>query len=811
MASKRDTQDLRSRAEARHHSRQRTGKPAEPPQGDLRHELEVHQIELEMQDDELQRTQARLELALARYQDLFDLAPLGYVTLRPDGRILKANLTVANMLGIPRLALTDARLIRYASPGHQDALSRHLQRVFAGLGAETCELELTRGDGSHVFVRLESTVQSVGDDLEPECLTAISDITEQQRREDALRKTQEQLRLFVEQAPISIAMLDREMRYLATSRRWVDEYGRGHKNLVGLSHYEVHPDLLERWKQVDRDALAGAFLKSDEDLWIQQDGSKHWLRWAVHPWTDDAGEIGGIIISVENITERKQAEEKLRQQLRLINAIADCAANAIFVTDSDGRVTFLNSEAERVFGYSEDELRGRVLHDVIHHHRPDGRPYPFEDCPNCFIYGRGERVRNQETVFFHKDGSPLAVACSNSALEVGGEVEGAVLVAHDISEVKRAEQALREADRRKDEFLATLAHELRNPLAPICNAVEVLKRKDPPDTAVQTARDIIDRQSRHMVRLIDDLLDVSRVTQGRLELRRERIGLEAVLEQAVEASRPHLERGQHQLDLSLPSPPITLDADPVRLTQVFVNLLNNACKYTSPGGRIALSAERDGTEAVVTVTDTGRGIAPEYLPHLFEMFARVESDFEQLHGGVGIGLWLARGLVEMHGGSIAAHSEGPGRGSTFRVRLPALAAEVEPVQGAVPGSVPACTRRRILVVDDNRDIVDSMVMLLEVNGHEVATAYDGLEAIEVAARYHPEVILLDIGMPKLDGYATCRRIRQEPWGKDTLIVALTGWGQSEDRRKSAEVGFDGHLVKPADPDDLIRLLDEYPG
>jgi CheY-like chemotaxis protein len=313
-----------------------------------------------------------------------------------------------------------------------------------------------------------------------------------------------------------------------------------------------------------------------------------------------------------------------------------------------------------------------------------------------------------------------------------------------------------------------------------------------------------------MVRLVDDLLDVSRITRGKLQLRRRTVLLSDVLEQALEATRPLVDRAGQQLDLELPAEPIELDADPVRLSQVFLNLLNNASKYTERGGRICLSARPDASDVVVGVADTGIGISAEHLPEVFRMFAQVGPSLERVQGGLGIGLALARGLVEMHGGSIEARSAGAGKGSEFIVRLPVLSE----VPAPAPTTAQACegaaegAGRRILVADDNRDNAQSLAMLLQLQGNEVETVYDGLEAVEAAERYHPDVVLLDIGMPKMDGYAACRLIREQPGGRDIRIIALTGWGQDEDRRKSKAAGFDDHLVKPVAPATLLSALAE---
>jgi PAS domain S-box-containing protein len=384
--------------------------------------------------------------------------------------------------------------------------------------------------------------------------------------------------------------------------------------------------------------------------------------------------------------------------------------------------------------------------------------------------------------------------------------------AADIIERRRAEQALRDADRKKDEFVATLAHELRNPLAPIRNAVQLLIAKGPSEPELDWARAVIDRQAQIMGRLLDDLLDVSRMSRNDLDLRKSRVDLAAVVESALETSRPVVEAGRHQLTVALPREPIRLTADAVRLAQVFANLLNNAAKYTPEGGHIRLSAERQGNDVTVSVQDSGIGIAADMLPSVFEIFSQAKSAQTQSQGGLGIGLSLVKWLVELHGGSIEARSSGPGQGSEFIVRLPVAAdssvAETEPPKDDC--SPPPVHKRRILIVDDNRDSADSMAMLLQALGHEVGTAYDGMQAIEAATALRPDVALLDIGMPHLDGYEAGRRIRQHPSCRNVLLIAMTGWGQDEDRRRTDEAGFDHHVVKPVDPGELMKLLAALP-
>jgi CheY-like chemotaxis protein/two-component sensor histidine kinase len=366
---------------------------------------------------------------------------------------------------------------------------------------------------------------------------------------------------------------------------------------------------------------------------------------------------------------------------------------------------------------------------------------------------------------------------------------------------------LKEADHRKDEFLAMLAHELRNPLAPLVNMLEVLKRSDSDTDLIPRVRSTLDRQLGQLVRLVDDLLDVSRITRGKLQLRRENVELAPILQQAIETCRPLADSEGHRLHVSLPSHPIALDADSVRLSQVFGNLLNNACKYTPPGGQIWLTAEERGNHAVVTVRDTGVGIPPEKIASVFEMFTQIDSSLERSQGGLGIGLTLVKRLVEMHGGSVEAHSPGQSQGSEFVVRLPILE-KIAPKAPLPSASRPAAVSRRVLVVDDNRDAAMSLAMLLKMTGNQTKTAHDGLEALAAAEEFRPDVVLLDLGLPKLNGYDVCRRVRHQPWGENMTLVALTGWGQAEDRRQSKEAGFDHHLVKPVDFPMLLSLLAE---
>ncbi len=402
-----------------------------------------------------------------------------------------------------------------------------------------------------------------------------------------------------------------------------------------------------------------------------------------------------------------------------------------------------------------------------------------------FLSGRGSRRYAERDLSIAKDlASRVAIAIENARLYA----------------------RLKEADRRKDEFLATLAHELRNPLAPIRNGLQLLRLSGGNGVPGEKARAMMERQLDQMVRLVDDLMDVSRINQGKIELRKERIDLAAVLTTAIETSRPLIEAMGHQLEVVLPEQALEVEADLTRLAQVFSNLLNNASKYSERGGHITLIAERQGSDALVTVRDKGIGIAADQLPRIFEMFSQVKSALERSQGGLGIGLSLVKQLLEMHGGRIEARSDGPGRGSEFIVRLPACSASQRHPH------IEACrpdikTALRILVVDDNRDSADSLAEVLGLMGGDTRTAYDGEEAVASALEFRPDAIVLDIGLPKLNGYEACRRIRALPGINRAVLIAQTGWGQDEDRQRTQSAGFDHHLVKPVDPDLLMKLLD----
>ncbi|MCA1588881.1 MAG: PAS domain S-box protein [Acidobacteria bacterium] len=519
-------------------------------------------------------------------------------------------------------------------------------------------------------------------------------------------------------------------------------------------------------------------------------------------------EFHGLPRVAERTKDLQQSEERHRT---LVEQIRDYA---IFRTDIHGRATTWNEGVERVLGFTEEEFIGQDIVESI---------FTPEDIRSGVAEQelRIAAVRDSasdDRWMMKKDGTRFfAFGVTTAIRDETGKLIGFSKVMRDQTDRKRLEDELRqvaadlsEADRRKTEFLAMLAHELRSPLAPIRNAMQIFRLKGGEMPDFQPAVDMMQRQVGQMVRLIDDLLDVSRITRGKIELKKQRIELDSVIHHAVEAARPGCESAQHELTVSLADHPIYLDADPARIAQILGNLLNNACKFTEPGGKIDLSVTVDSGYAEIRIKDTGIGVGPEQLPVIFEMFVQADTSLERTQGGLGIGLTLVKRLAEMHGGSVEARSEGTGKGSVFIVRLPLATESAESaVSRVLPDVAGRSGVRRILVVDDNRDSADSLAMLLTLGGHNIVDiARDGIEAVEAAGRLKPDVVLLDIGLPKLNGYEAARRIRAQAGSNGVYLIALTGWGQDEDRRRSSEAGFDAHLVKPVDYEKLSKLLDE---
>ncbi|HVE48474.1 MAG TPA: PAS domain S-box protein [Casimicrobiaceae bacterium] len=515
------------------------------------------------------------------------------------------------------------------------------------------------------------------------------------------------------------------------------------------------------------------------------------------------GAKAGRVWTFRDTTERKRAEAANA----LLAAIVQGSDDAIVAKDLFGVITSWNEGAQRMFGYAPEEAIGQPITMLIPRARLAEETYIL-DCIR-----RGERVEHFDTVRMRKDRTLIDVSLTISPVrDASGRVVGASKIARDITDRVRLEretrdqaQALSDLHRRKDEFLAMLGHELRNPLAPIANAVHILRLQKSDDPLQQQARAIIDRQVAQLTRLVDDLLEVSRITTGRIYLRQEPVALNGVVESACETVRPLIEQRQHALEVSVPPEQIWVSGDAARLEQVVVNLLTNAAKYTPDEGRLGVSLEQEGDEAVLRVRDNGIGIASDLLPRVFELFTQAERSLDRSQGGLGIGLALVQRLVEMHGGRVEVDSA-LGQGSQFVVWLPLTRTAAVPERSIAASLSASGNHARVLIVDDNVDAVQSVAILLQSCGHEVTTAHDGPAALAAAFEAQPDVVLLDLGLPGLNGYEVAKRLREHAVLRDVMLVAMTGYGLPADRQRTEEAGFDHHLIKPAEFEQLQQII-----
>jgi PAS domain S-box-containing protein len=542
----------------------------------------------------------------------------------------------------------------------------------------------------------------------------------------------------------------------------------------------------------------------DEGWRVRKDGTQFWANVVITAMRDPSGELIGFSKITRDLTERRRQEQEVRlseERFRLmVEAVQDYA---IFMLDPEGRVVSWNAGAERIKGYRPSEILGQHFSRFYPADRV-AAGWPEHELATARATGRFE----EEGWRVRKDGSRFwANVIITAVHDQSGELRGFAKVTRDLTEKRRIE-TLEKEGKQISEFLAMLGHELRNPLAPIRNAVAVMGAKGTADPTTSWAREVIERQVAHLSRLVDDLLDVGRITRGKITLQQERIDLADVVSRALEAARPLHDQRRHVIDVDLGPGPLPIRGDPIRLLQVFVNLLSNAAKYTPNGGHVWVRLRREGEEAVLSVRDDGVGMSADLVPRVFDIFVQGDRSLERADGGLGIGLTLVERLLALHGGTIRAYSAGPGEGSEFVVRLPVTERPPAESSLASPARVTRARARplRVLVVDDNRDAMESMAMLLGFWGHEVSTAGEGTAALDLVQQQHPHVVLLDIGLPGIDGYEVARQIRaQENVGKPVL-VALTGYGQAEDRQRAREAGFTLHLVKPVEPDALQRAL-----
>jgi PAS domain S-box-containing protein len=634
------------------------------------------------------------------------------------------------------------------------------------------------------------------------------DVSERRENEERLRQSEERVRLLVESVQdYAIFLLDPEGRVATWNAGAQRIKGYRAQEIIGRSFTTFYPqEALDRnWPAIELEHAKRLGRFEDEGWRLRKDGSRFWANVIITALRDSEGRLRGFAKITRDLTERRAQEERLRQSEERFRLLLEGLEDyAICMLDTDGRVASWNAGARKITGYAAEEILGERYDRFFREDDLDaGRPDQILDA------ARLHRRTEEQLSMCRKDHATFWGHLSMAALhDERGELRGFALLVRDLSERKRME-SLEEQGRHLTEFMAMLAHELRNPLAPIRNAVAIMSAAGELPEQVAWSRDVIDRQTAQLARLVEDLLDVSRITRGKLRLQSTPMDLEVSLQRAIEASHPLIDARHHRLEVKVP-PGLTVHGDMTRITQVFLNILNNSAKYTPEGGEIRIEASRDGNDAVVRVRDTGVGISPGLLERVFDLFAQGERTLDRSEGGLGIGLTLARRIVALHGGSIAARSDGPGRGSEFEVRLPLLQDGANEGRAAdAPLTTGSHTpRRAILVVDDNVDSANSMAMLLRLGGHEVEIAHDGPSALDRVSAHVPDIILLDIGLPGMSGYQVAEQVRARFDHHGALrIYAMTGYGQPQDRERSLESGFDGHLVKPVLPDELLRIID----
>jgi PAS domain S-box-containing protein len=761
----------------------------------------------------------------AQLRIISDSLPVLIAYATPDRRYRFNNRAYETWFGTSPEALAGRTMDEVLGAAAYAGIKPHLDRAFAG---ETARFR-SRLDYAGLGPRdvAGTYVPHVVDGQVRGIVILVEDVSEQIAGEQRLRDSEARLRLAMEGARMGTWFSD-----TATGRVIWDA---PHLRLLGydpqspppandaLWRERVHPEDRARVEQ----ALEGARRTADPfDLELRilraDDGEERWLALYGCFLESGDGSPHESIGVVFDVTARKRAElelerrgEELQTMLDLIPvgvAVAhDPRAERITLSPRLASMLRVDAPAARLDGglgavgaAADAPARRTAPYRCIR----DGRELRADELPMRVAAITGREVRNAEFDVVFDDGETLNLLSSAAPLfDPHGQVRGVIGAHVDVTGFKKVQAELEAADRRKDEFLATLAHELRNPLAPIRYSLRLLRPEAPPNTIVQV-RDTIDRQSTQMARLLDDLLDVSRITRNVIELKRESIDLRQSVEDSVEVARPLIDAVNHRLVTSLPGKPVWVEADPTRLSQIVANLLQNAAKYTEPGGTIAVSVEQQADAAVLRIRDSGIGIAPEMRERVFEIFSQVARPAGSTRGGLGIGLAIVKRLVELHGGRIEVQSGGLGQGAEFIVQLPLATPQAGLPLNVVP--LFGANRQRLLVVDDNRDAADSLAAMLRLSGYPVQVAYDGGGAMALAEAARPDVMVLDIGMPQTSGYDVARWVRRQPWGAAVRLIALTGWGQDEDRRRTREAGFDLHLTKPVDPDRLFAVLAENP-
>ncbi len=757
---------------------------------------------------------------LNRFDTLFENVPFSMQLLDPGGRTLRVNRAWLALWeiqddGFLRWILDDYNILSDPQLQAKGVLP-YLQRAFAG---ETVSIPAVCYDPAEMgragrprWLRARAHPIVSGDGSVAEVVLIHEDVTEQMQAQEAAKVSEMRLKQLANTIPQMAWMADPDGVVHWYNERWYDYTGTTLQQLREqgwriVHHPETHPEVVSRWRH---SVATGEPFQMTVPL-RGRDGRFRPFFTLIAPLKDEQGRVLQWFGTNTDVTALQEAQASLRLAEERLRLATEAGGAGIWELDLLRDKGSWSREAMAILGTERGEFTLADWSEVVDPRDREAAARAWLDALERGVPYNTEFRTQTRTA----DGQERWVL---SRGRVERDAEGRPLrglgVALDITELRRSqnaliesEQRLRAADERKNEFLAMLAHELRNPLAPIRNAMHVL-RCDGED-AQRRARllSLMERQTAHMVRLVDDLLEVSRITQGKIHLSREVVELRQLIHESVEGATQALEAAQLQLSLDLPAQPLRLLADPVRLAQVVGNLLHNACKYTPRQGRVSLTLRRDGDWAQVRVSDSGEGIPADMLERVFELFMQVKHPQDRGQGGLGIGLALVRALVELHGGRVWAESAGPGQGASVIFRLPLLAQESASGAAADTSGLAGTLRgSRVLVVDDNRDAADTLVMMLRFEGAEVHVAYDGEQALVLAEQLRPQAVLLDIGLPGISGHEAARRLRAQPWGSGLVLVALTGWGQAEDRRLALEAGFDTHLAKPADPAGLLALL-----
>lgn len=770
------------------------------------------------------RGQRLAEATRAQLAAIVETSGDAIVSKSIDGTVLTWNAAARNLFGYEAEEIVGRSIITLIPPELRDEEDMILARLRSGRPSELIETTRLTKDGRRIPVSVRVSPLRNADGEIIGASKTVRDLSALVAVRDAL--AQEKDLLATTLASIGDAVIITDADGYCTFLNPVAEHLTGWKladaagqPLSAVFHIVNETSRAKVENPAIRAMTEGAIVGlANHTVLLARSGVEFAIDDSAAPILDRQGHVIGAVLVFRDVTARRRTEgerERLRTELAAraqeLQTIFEIAPIQIWFGDADGRTFYGNRRAYDEYGlqYGDRASFNTPITEMPPGFRleVDGQTLDsFE--PMRVAAETGKPVNHFEHDVVHPDGRRQTMWANVAPLfDAEGKVRGVVGVYIDVTSLRAAERALRQADQRKNEFLATLAHELRNPLAPIRNSLTLLQLKGPPEPELIEARSVIDRQLQQISRLLDDLLDVNRLDRRKLELRQEPVALSSVISSAIETALPSIHVRHHRVSVDVPED-VAIHADPVRLSQVFANLLNNAAKYMDDGGEIWVRAVRDGKFVDVSVKDTGMGIAAESLPRLFEMFSQVQLSVERAQGGAGIGLSLAKGLVELHGGTIAARSDGIGKGSEFVVRLPVLEGSTLPLPSREqnPPTGREAASHRVLVADDVYDNADTLAMMLRASGHTVEVAYDGAQAVTLAERFRPEVGIFDIAMPIMNGLDACREIRKHPWGKSIYMIAQTGWGQEEDRKRAREAGFDRHMLKPVDSVALLGVL-----